>query len=63
MNETSKKDQKPGIKSGQKFGYRKTGNIRVLHKAQVPTHTVTTQPKQNNYADNKIHYIKKNKSW
>ena len=37
MNESFKKQQNPKTKSGQNFSYRETGNIRVLHKTQLPT--------------------------
>lgn len=47
MNEINKKTQNPKTKIGPKFGYHKHGNIRVLHKPQVPNITTTNTPKQN----------------
>ena len=51
MEEIPKKIQSPKLKSGQRFGYHKTGNIRVLHKPQQPISPVSTNPinKQNSY--------------
>ncbi len=55
MNESPKKNVSPKIKAGQKFNYHKHGNIRVLHKTEVPTtkvvakHTAyTSKTPQNN---------------
>jgi len=53
MNEIPKKIQNPKPKSDQRFGYRKAGNIRVLHKPQLPTNTnISTNGviKQNSYS-------------
>ena len=57
MNEIPKKIQNPKIKSDQRFNYRKQGNIRVLHKTQVPTINLTTNPslvKQNSYSSDRV---------
>ncbi|HLP86494.1 MAG TPA: ribonuclease J [Candidatus Paceibacterota bacterium] len=43
MNEISKNPSGARIKSGQKFNYRRQGNIRVLHKPQEPTIKTTSQ--------------------
>jgi ribonuclease J len=54
MNEIPKNTQNPKIKSGQKFSYRKQGNIRVLHKIQLPTtNKINTQVKPNYYTSDK----------
>ena len=53
MNEIPKKILNTKPKSGQKFSYHKHGNIRVLHKTQVPQINVTNQAKQNSYTANK----------
>jgi ribonuclease J len=51
MNEIIKKTGNPKLKSGQKFNYRKQGNIRVLHKPQQPViKPATITVKQNSYS-------------
>ena len=49
MNEIPKKTQNLKPKNGQQFSYRKQGNIRVLHKTQVPTITKNNSIKINAY--------------
>ena len=57
MEDTSKKIQSPKPKNGQRFSYRKQGNIRVLHKTQQPTNinkTTNTNPlRQNSFTAGK----------
>jgi len=53
MNEPYKKNQNPKIKSGQRFSYRRQGNIRVLHKPELPTIKTTNIIRQNSYTANK----------
>jgi ribonuclease J len=56
MNEIPKSIQNPKFKNGQRFSYRKQGNIRVLHKPQQPTIRINSPVKPSYYAgtDNKI---------
>jgi ribonuclease J len=53
MNEIPKKILSPKPKSGQKFNYRKQGNIRVLHKPQQPTVKVVSTIKQSSYSSDR----------
>jgi len=60
MNEEiPKKTQSPKLKSGQRFNYRKHGNIRVLHKTQLPTTKITSPIKQNSYNSEKTQTFNK----
>lgn len=47
MNEIIKKNQNPETKSGQKFTYRKSSNIRVLHKTQPSSTNSNQSPRRN----------------
>jgi ribonuclease J len=53
MNEIPRKIQNPKQRSGQRFSYRKHGNIRVLHKPQQPTIRTTNPPRLNSYTSDK----------
>lgn len=53
MNEIPKNTQNHKSKNGQRFSYRKQGNIRVLHKTQQPAIKTVGPVKQSYYATDK----------
>jgi ribonuclease J len=53
INEIPKKIQNPKQRSGQRFSYRKHGNIRVLHKPEQPITRVINPPRLNSYSSDK----------
>ncbi len=53
MDEISKKIQNPRSKNGQRFSYRKHGNIRVLHKPQQPINRTINPERQNSYSSDR----------
>lgn len=59
MNEIPKNIQNPKSKSGQRFNYKRQGNIRVLHKTQQPAIKITDPIKQNYYTSDKTQVINK----
>src|ERR1035437_5161580 len=59
MDETPKKIQNLKSKTNQRFNYRKQGNIRVLHKTDLPINNISTPIKQNSYVGNKIQIVNK----
>jgi len=52
MNEIPKNTPDHKFKSGQRFNYRKRGNIRVLHKPTQPSVTRGVNPVKPNYSTN-----------
>ncbi|MFA5773109.1 MAG: ribonuclease J [Candidatus Paceibacterota bacterium] len=59
MNEIPKQIQNPKLKSGQRFSYRKQGNIRVMHKTQQPTNNIIGSTIKQNYTSDKTQVINK----
>ena len=50
MDELPKKNINPKLKNGQRFSYRKHGNIRVLHKTGQPTNKIPSEIKTSSFS-------------